>query len=205
MRAFAEVELGQDDYDSWHDAEPCLTQPDTAFERIFRMPIWRYYAEHSERGALFGEAMTNLTAIANAGVLGSYQFATFSNAVDVGGGHGSFLAAILDYNPTAQGILFDLPSVIEDAEKAEFIAQAIARQGRVSAGTRDRDEIPVQRGRGRPGLMSRRPARSRPARKFGQPIGRPAAPNRARNSYFSTLPAGLRGRAGTISSRLGSL
>ena len=80
-----------------------------------------------------------------------------------------------------------------------------ARQGRVSAGTRDRDEIPVQRGRGRPGLMSRRPARSRPARKFGQPIGRPAAPNRARNSYFSTLPAGLRGRAGTISSRLGSL
>ena len=93
MRAFAEVELGQDDYDSWHDAEPCLTQPDTAFERIFRMPIWRYYAEHSERGALFGEAMTNLTAIANAGVLGSYQFATFSNAVDVGGGHGSFLAA----------------------------------------------------------------------------------------------------------------
>ena len=125
MRAFAEVELGQDDYDSWHDAEPCLTPPDTAFERIFRMPIWRYYAEHSERGALFGEAMTNFTAIANAGVLGSYQFATFSNAVDVGGGHGSFLAAILDYNPTAQGILFDLPSVIEDAEKAKFIAQAI--------------------------------------------------------------------------------
>ena len=79
MRAFAEIELGHDHYDSWRDAEPCLTQPGTAFERIFKIPIWRYYAEHSEREALFGEAMTNLTAIANAGVLGSYQFATFSN------------------------------------------------------------------------------------------------------------------------------
>jgi SAM-dependent methyltransferase len=123
MRAFAEVELGHDHYDSWRDAESCLTLPGTAFERIFNMPIWRYYAEHPELEALFGEAMTNLTAIANAGVLGSYQFGTFGNAVDVGGGHGSFLAAVLDGNPAATGILFDLPSVIEDATKGEFVGR----------------------------------------------------------------------------------
>jgi hypothetical protein len=101
MRAFAEVELGHDHYDSWRDAEACLRQPGTAFERIFERPIWRYYAEHPELEALFGEAMSNLTAIANAGVLGSYQFGAFNNAVDVGGGYGSFLAAMLDKNPTA--------------------------------------------------------------------------------------------------------
>jgi hypothetical protein len=78
MRAFAEVELGHDHYDSWRDAESCLTLPGTAFERIFNMPIWRYYAEHPELEALFGEAMTNLTAITNAGVLGSYQFGAFA-------------------------------------------------------------------------------------------------------------------------------
>jgi hypothetical protein len=108
MRAFAEVELGHDHYDSWRDAETCFTQPGTAFERIFSTPIWRYYAEHPELQALFGEAMTNLTAIANAAVLGSYQFDAFTTAVDVGGGHGSFLGAILDGNPTAKGVLFDL-------------------------------------------------------------------------------------------------
>jgi len=127
MRAFAEVELGLDHYDSWREAETCLTQPGTAFERIFKMPIWRYYAEHPELESLFGEAMTNLTAIANAGVLGSYQFRTFNSAVDIGGGQGSFLAAILDSNPTAKGILFDLPSVIEDATKAEFVARLGSR------------------------------------------------------------------------------
>jgi hypothetical protein len=123
MRAFAEVELGHDHYDSWRDAETCFTQPGTAFERIFSTPIWRYYAEHPELQALFGEAMTNLTAIANAAVLGSYQFDAFTTAVDVGGGHGSFLAAILGGNPTAKGVLFDLPSVIEDAAKGEFVTR----------------------------------------------------------------------------------
>ena len=44
----------------------------TAFEHLYGMPIWRYYAEHPEINALFGEAMTNLTAIANAGALSVY-------------------------------------------------------------------------------------------------------------------------------------
>jgi SAM-dependent methyltransferase len=123
MRAFAEVELGHDHYDSWRDAESCLTQPGTAFERIFKVPIWRYYAERPELESLFGEAMTNLTAIANAGVLGSHQFSAFDTAVDVGGGYGSFLAAVLEGNPSASGILFDLPSVIAEATKAEFVAR----------------------------------------------------------------------------------
>jgi hypothetical protein len=94
MRAFAEVELGHDHYESWRHAESCLTQPGTAFERIYKMPIWRYYAEHPELQALFGEAMTNLTAIANAAVFGSHQFGALNTAIDVGGGHGSFLAMI---------------------------------------------------------------------------------------------------------------
>jgi O-methyltransferase domain len=123
MRAIAEVELGHDHYDSWRNAESCLTQPGTAFERIFKVPIWRYYAEHPELQALFGEAMTNLTAIANAAVLGDYQFSGFASAVDVGGGHGSFLAAILEGNPAAKGILYDLPSVIGDAAKGEFVVR----------------------------------------------------------------------------------
>ena len=52
--------------------------------------MWRYYAETPEAGALFGEAMTGLTAIANAGVLGSYKFEAFAKAVDVGGGTARF-------------------------------------------------------------------------------------------------------------------
>ena len=65
------------------------------------MPIWRYYAETPEAGVLFGQAMTGFTAIANAGILGSYKFNSFAKAVDVGGGHGSFLFSILEQQPNA--------------------------------------------------------------------------------------------------------
>jgi ubiquinone/menaquinone biosynthesis C-methylase UbiE len=98
-----------------------LREDGTAFERVHGMPIWRYYAENPEISALFGEAMTNLTTIANLGVLGDYQFAPFRCAIDVGGGHGSFLCAILDHHPDARAVLFDRPSVVAEAERAGFI------------------------------------------------------------------------------------
>jgi SAM-dependent methyltransferase len=128
MRAIVEAELGHDHYDSWARVESCLRDGGTAFERVHGMPIWRYYAEHPETNALFGQAMTELTAIANFGVLGSYQFAPFGHAVDVGGGHGAFLGAVLDNQPAAKAVLFDIPSVIADAANAGFVAR---HQGRL--------------------------------------------------------------------------
>lgn len=123
MRAIAEAELGHDHYESWGRVESCLFEAGTAFERVYGMPIWRYYADHPETQALFGEAMSNLTAIANAGVLASYRFHAFNTAVDVGGGHGSFLAAVLDAHPDADGILLDVPEVIANALSSEFVAR----------------------------------------------------------------------------------
>jgi len=121
MRAFAEVELGHDHYQAWGDVATCLQESGTAFERIFGMPIWRYYAEHPELEALFGEGMTNMTAMANAAVLGDYRLPDFHEAVDVGGGYGSFLSAILDRHPKAEGTLYDLPTVVSEAGRGDFV------------------------------------------------------------------------------------
>jgi len=115
MRAILEAELGHDHYQSWAEIEGCLRQGGTAFERRYGMPVWRYCAQHPEMESLFGEAMSNLTEIANRAVLESYEFASFDLAVDVGGGHGAFLSAILDRHARPQGILFDLASVVEEA------------------------------------------------------------------------------------------
>lgn len=53
--------------------------------------------------------------VANA-VVNSYDFSSFNTVVDVGGGYGTLLAAILRSNPAAQGILFDLSHVIAAAK-----------------------------------------------------------------------------------------
>lgn len=121
MRGLAEAELGHDHYEAWGQIETCLRQDGTAFERIYGMPIWRYYGEHPETEALFAEAMSNFTTIAHAGILGSYEFPPFKMAVDVGGGHGAFLKAVIDPHPDASGILFDVPTVIAEAEQTGAI------------------------------------------------------------------------------------
>ena len=55
-----------------------------------------------------------LTAIADA-----YDFSKFERLVDVGGGHGALLIAILTRHPTLRGVLHDLPAVVESAPRAQ--------------------------------------------------------------------------------------
>ena len=49
-------------------------------------------------------------------MLDAYDFSPFGTVVDVGGGYGTLLAAILRRHPATQGILFDLPHVVAGAE-----------------------------------------------------------------------------------------
>jgi hypothetical protein len=49
-------------------------------------------------------------------MLDAYDFSIFGTVIDVGGGNGSTLAGILARHPTVQGILFDLPAVVERAQ-----------------------------------------------------------------------------------------
>lgn len=48
-------------------------------------------------------------------VLDVYDFSSFGKVVDVGGGQGAFLQAILEQCPRTTGVLYDLPSVVAQA------------------------------------------------------------------------------------------
>jgi hypothetical protein len=49
-------------------------------------------------------------------VLAAYDFSSFRHIVDVGGGQGAMLAAILSAHPQMRGTLFDQPQVVEGAQ-----------------------------------------------------------------------------------------
>ena len=66
---------------------------------------------------VFNKAMAELTTLAAADVVGAYDFTGFRQIVDVGGGHGQLLAAILRASPSTRGILFDLPHAIDGATR----------------------------------------------------------------------------------------
>jgi C-methyltransferase len=64
---------------------------------------------------LFNEAMTSVSELATASIVAGYDFRPYPTIVDVGGGHGHLLAAILAATPTAHGVLYDLPQVVAGA------------------------------------------------------------------------------------------
>jgi hypothetical protein len=80
---------------------------------------WAYRAAHPDESAIFDAAMTDIMRRANAHLLAAYDFGRFGTVVDVGGGRGAFLGAVLAANPGMRGILFDQPHVVEGAEVGE--------------------------------------------------------------------------------------
>jgi hypothetical protein len=64
---------------------------------------------------MFDEAMTSSSAAQSHAVVEAYDFAGIRRFVDVGGGHGTLLATILEQHPTMHGVLFELPHVAAGA------------------------------------------------------------------------------------------
>ncbi|QLL10416.1 hydroxyneurosporene methyltransferase [Mycobacterium vicinigordonae] len=78
-------------------------------------PAFEYLASEPELGEIFNQAMTGGSALSIGPVVAAYDFSPYATIVDVGGGHGRLLAAIMAATPQARGILFDQPQVVAGA------------------------------------------------------------------------------------------
>ena len=82
---------------------------ETAFDQIFGMTWSEYLAAHPDVAAIFNDGMTGFTAQVTAAVVAGYDFRSLGTIVDVGGGNGTLVAAILRAHPELRGVIFDLP------------------------------------------------------------------------------------------------
>jgi hypothetical protein len=87
-----------------------------ALEAVDAQGLWSYLRQRPDEAEIFDHAMTAKAVAGVAGVLAVYDFDRFSTLVDVGGGRGHLLRAVLDAVPSATGVLFDLPDVIGSVE-----------------------------------------------------------------------------------------
>src|SRR5262249_10864109 len=83
------------------------------FERVTGQGIYDYLATHPEEGEIFNSAMSGAGRDVGAAVAQAYDFAGIGRVVDVGGGQGTLLTAVLQKYPHTTGILYDLPHVVE--------------------------------------------------------------------------------------------
>lgn len=105
-----------------------------AFRHVHGTNVWGYRQRDPEAAVVLDRAMTELTRLANAAVLAAYDFGRFGCVVDVGGGQGALLAAILERYPALQGVLFDQPHVVSGAEPV-LRAAGVADRCRVVGGS----------------------------------------------------------------------
>jgi hypothetical protein len=115
LRWMAIVELGQEHFPAWGNLMHSVRTGEIAFDNLFGQNAWEYYAQHPEHAQNFNHAMTGLTGMVHGAVLKAYDFSGITKLVDIAGGVGGQLGAILKTYPTMQGVLFDLPHVIAEA------------------------------------------------------------------------------------------
>ncbi len=87
-----------------------------AFDHVFGMSHFAYMAQHPEVNAIFNEQMTQGSTQDASAVVESYDFSEARLVVDIAGGQGVLLSAILQAHPALRGVLFDQPHVVTSAE-----------------------------------------------------------------------------------------
>jgi hypothetical protein len=121
-------------WEHWGHLLHSVKTGETAPAKLRGTNFFEYLDTNPELAVVFNDAMTSMSAMATDPVLAAYDFSGFGRIVDVGGGHGSLLAAVLKSAPNANGVLFDLPSVVEGAQ-AVLDAAGVGDRCTVSAGS----------------------------------------------------------------------
>ena len=117
LRALATTELGEEHYPAWGNLLFSVRSGELAFDDVFKMPNWQYWAGHAEHAEVFNRAMSEMTAIIEPAVLSICDLSGAKTIVDIGGGRGTLMSSILRAYPQARGIVLDLPHVIEQGRQ----------------------------------------------------------------------------------------
>ncbi|MCB9542902.1 MAG: methyltransferase [bacterium] len=89
---------------------------ETAFDHVFGMHFFEHCEADPDFGARFNRLAGARTRSLADGIVDEYDFSRDTRVIDVGGGNGTLIAAILDANPHLEGVLFDRAAVIPDAK-----------------------------------------------------------------------------------------
>jgi SAM-dependent methyltransferase len=108
--------IGREPYLAWGRLLDAVRTGKPSFELVFGAPRFDWLGQNPEAAALFQAAMVAFGDDLVEPVAAAYPFAELGVVVDVGGGHGRLLSAILARSSDVEGILFDLPGGIAAAE-----------------------------------------------------------------------------------------
>jgi DNA-binding HxlR family transcriptional regulator/SAM-dependent methyltransferase len=119
-------------YETWAGAAHSLRTGEPAFAERFGAPVFDWLQEHPDAGARFDRAMAGTATLRNRPLV-ERDWTGTELVVDVGGGDGTLLEAVMAAHGHLRGIVFDLPAVAERAA-ARLRATAVADRLRAAPG-----------------------------------------------------------------------
>jgi hypothetical protein len=133
IRSLVTMRCGPEVWRSWGELVRSLQSGEPAWDLAHGMTWVEYYGRNPERSANFNRSMAEHTRDAAPGILDVADLDRFDSIMDVGGGDGTLIAAVLRAHPGLEGAVFDLPAGLE-AAPATLDAAGVAKRCRLEPG-----------------------------------------------------------------------
>lgn len=118
---------------SWGELTHSIRTGSSAFQHVHDTGLFPYLGDNPELAGVFHTAMSENARFELPSIASGYDFGRFGTIVDVGGGNGTLLGAILTRYPGSRGILLD--TAAGAAEAAAYLsASGLVKRCEVVAG-----------------------------------------------------------------------
>lgn len=108
--------MGAESYQVWAESLYTVRTGKPAFDRVFGQRYFEWIAQHPEASAAFNKSQAGLVALRMLPLL-ERDWSDTKTVVDVGGGNGALLTALLGRHAYLNGVVFELPHVAEEAAR----------------------------------------------------------------------------------------
>jgi cyclopropane fatty-acyl-phospholipid synthase-like methyltransferase len=120
-------------WDVWGDLLQSVMTGQSACEHVHGVPFYGHLLSSPEIGETFNRFMARTSQQHADALIQAYDFGGIKTLVDVGGGLGGTLTAILAAFPRLRGVVFDLPTVA-DAAITKIAAAGLERRCQAEGG-----------------------------------------------------------------------
>lgn len=132
MRPLARTLTDRALWAAWGHLGHSVRTGDTAFKALHGMDVWTHREGLPEQNAIFNDNMAALSSLVADAVAAAYDFSGLSSVVDVGGGKGVLLEAVLAQHAHLIGTVFDLEHAVADAPPPGASGSVASRWAAVS-------------------------------------------------------------------------
>jgi hypothetical protein len=128
------IMLSEEGYQAWADLMYTLGTGKPAYEHLYGKSHFERLGENPEMAAHFNDAMVESSTRVARAFAAAYDVTGVRTVVDVGGGNGAVLMAVLKANPEIRGVLFDLAQGLAGAHD-KLVAAGVAERVTLQEGS----------------------------------------------------------------------